>query len=331
MAFSGSSFSTLLASPPAVRSAIFREALTAKVKTASARRPLVYSVARVPNRHILNRRRYQSTVATTTSNQAALPLTAAAPPPPPSPPRRSRLFRFFATTGLVTVFFAAGFAMASAPAAEAVNGYLHSPSDAETLELFQPSTPNAAEINDHIINHPLAQKLRAQPNITESRPHLKIPESMRPHNLTAGPLMGENKIEVPPLMFTDQDAELPSSTQFFYLGKALCGHPGIVHGGLLATLLDEGLARACFPALPNKIGVTASLKIDYKHPCPGNSFVVLKAETTKVEGRKAWVKGWIEILGEDEEGTGVKVVEAEALFIEPRHAAQMAKLYGGNS
>jgi acyl-coenzyme A thioesterase PaaI-like protein len=221
--------------------------------------------------------------------------------------------------------------MASAPAAEAVNGYLHSPSDAETLDLFQPLTPNATEINDHIINHPLAKKLRKQANFTESRPHLKIPESMRPHNLTSGPLSGENKIEVPPLMFTEQEAELPSSTQFYYLGKALCGHPGIVHGGLLATLLDEGLARACFPALPNKIGVTASLKIDYKHPCPGNSYVVLKAETTKVEGRKAWVKGWIEVLGDDEEGTGVKVVEAEALFIEPRHAAQMAKLYGGNA
>lgn len=27
-----------------------------------------------------------------------------------------------------------------------------------------------------------------------------------------------------------------------HLGKALCGHDGIIHGGLLATLLDEVLA-----------------------------------------------------------------------------------------
>lgn len=322
MALPGRCLSTLLASPPALRSAIFREAFITRVKDISARSPFVYTVARIPHTHTLltSQRRFQST--TTTESAASTPL--------PSPPRNSRLLRALATTGLVTVFFAAGFAMASAPAAEAVNGYLHSPSDAETLELFQPSTPNATEINDRIINHPLARKLRAQADITESRPHLKIPESMRPHNLTSGPLSGENKIEVPPLMFTAQEAGLPSSTQFYYLGKALCGHPGIVHGGLLATLLDEGLARACFPALPNKIGVTASLKIDYKQPCPGNSYVVLKAETTKVEGRKAWVKGWIEILG-DEEGTGVKLVEAEALFIEPRGAAQMQKLYGNNA
>lgn len=324
MAFSGRGFRALLASPPAIRSAIFREVSPTRI-------PLLYTVARVSERHIISQRRFQTTTATGSTPTPDLTATTSLPPPHPHPPRSSRLLRFLATTGLVTVFFAAGFAMASAPAAEAVNGYLHSPSDAETLELFQPSTPNATEINDHIINHPLAKKLRSQANMTESRPHLKIPESMRPHNLTSGPLSGENKIEVPPLMFTAQSDELPTSTQFYYLGKALCGHPGIVHGGLLATLLDEGLARACFPALPNKVGVTASLKIDYKQPCPGNSYVVLKAETTKVEGRKAWVKGWIEVLGDDEEGTGVKLVEAEALFIEPRYAAQMAKLYGGNA
>jgi acyl-coenzyme A thioesterase PaaI-like protein len=28
-----------------------------------------------------------------------------------------------------------------------------------------------------------------------------------------------------------------------HVGRGLCGHDGIVHGGLLATLLDEGLGR----------------------------------------------------------------------------------------
>ena len=109
-----------------------------------------------------------------------------------------------------------------------------------------------------------------------------------------------------------------------YLGPALCGHPGVVHGGLLATLLDEGLARACFPALPHKVGVTASLKIDYRVPCPAGRYVVLKAQTTKVDGRKVWAKGWIELLGE-QDGDGTKLVEAEALYIEPKNAKNMAR------
>ncbi|TKA72058.1 hypothetical protein B0A55_06663 [Friedmanniomyces simplex] len=216
--------------------------------------------------------------------------------------------------------------MASAPAAETINGFVNPPTDAETLTLYQPATPSAIEVNDHIVNHPLAVHLRKRPGMTESRPHLKIPPAMRPHNLTGGTLLGEGKIEVPPLTFQDTKAELPELVQFSYVGPALCGHPGIIHGGLLATMLDEGLASACFPALPNKVGVTASLKIDYRVPCPADSYVVLKAQTTRVEGRKAWVKGWIELLGEDD-GEGTKLVEAEALFIEPRSAKTMARVY----
>ncbi|KAJ9627708.1 hypothetical protein H2203_002920 [Taxawa tesnikishii (nom. ined.)] len=159
-------------------------------------------------------------------------------------------------------------------------------------------------INDHIVNHPLAKSLRADPAFRESRPHLKIPPTMRAHNLTGGTLLGDEKLAVPPLNFANVKAELPTLVQISHVGDALCGHPGIIHGGMLATLLDEGLARACFPALPNKVGVTASLTINYRKPCPANAYTVLRAETTKVEGRKAWVKGWIEVLGEGiEEGS----------------------------
>jgi acyl-coenzyme A thioesterase PaaI-like protein len=216
--------------------------------------------------------------------------------------------------------------MATAPVAESVNGFVNPPTDEQTLLLFDPPSPTSAEIDENIRNHALAQRLRTEGGWTESRPHLKIPPAMRLYNLTGGTLLGPDKLEVPPLTFVSKEAELPGLVQISYFGPALCGHPGIVHGGLLATMLDEGLARACFPALPNKVGVTASLKIDYRVPCPAESYVVLKAETTKVEGRKAWVRGWIEVLGE-EDGNGTKVVEAEALFIEPKGAAGMARLY----
>jgi acyl-coenzyme A thioesterase PaaI-like protein len=216
--------------------------------------------------------------------------------------------------------------MAAQSATETINAWANQPTDEETLTLFEPTTENAHGIDAHIINHPLSKKLRGEKGWVESRPHMKIPPAMRQHNLTAGALQGDGKIEVPPLTFSEVEAPLPRMVQMTYFGSGLCGHPNIVHGGLLATMLDEGLARCCFHALPNKIGVTASLKIDYRAPCPGNSYVVLKAETIKVEGRKAWVKGWIEVLGE-EDGTGVKLVEAEALFIEPKGAKQMARIY----
>lgn len=95
--------------------------------------------------------------------------------------------------------------------------------------------------------------------------------------------------------------------------------------------------------------MTANLKIDYRKPVRADGYFVLRAKTVKVEGRKAWVTGWIENLGEGDEEVeggafetaeklkvkgvdegvgstkgqmdkGKKLVEAEALFIEPRNA-----------
>ena len=208
--------------------------------------------------------------------------------------------------------------MATAPAIPAINGLISPPTDAESLELFQPPDEFSAEIDNFIKNNPLAQSLRKDPKFRESRPHLKIPEAARSHNLTGGTLTGPDKIWVPPLAFNEKGGR--STVVIYYLGKDLCGHPGIIHGGLLATILDEGMARCCFSALPNKIGMTANLTMNYRAPLPSDSYVCLRATTTKVEGRKAWVEGRIETLTVDGE-TPNTYVEATALFIEPRQAA----------
>ncbi len=208
--------------------------------------------------------------------------------------------------------------MTAAPALKVANGYLTPPSDEETLAMYIPEDEYVKEIDEFIKNHPVAQELRSKPEYSESRPHLKVPEGQREHNLTGGTLMGAGKVVVPPYVWSERGGK--SLVSISYLGGDLCGHPGLVHGGLLATLLDEGLARCCFAALPNKVGMTANLNINYRAPAQANSFVVLRAKTTKVEGRKAWVEGRIETLvAEGEKPT--LLVEATALFIEPRQAA----------
>ncbi len=216
--------------------------------------------------------------------------------------------------------------MAAAPAAPVVQAMLQPPSDADTLSLFDfTDDAEAAAIEAHIAAHPITLALRADPELTESRPHLKIPAAMRPRNLTAGTLAGAGRLTVPPLGFADSDGR--RYTQILHIGADVCGHPGLVHGGLLATLLDEATARCCFAALPHRVGVTASLKIDYRAPARADQYVVIRCETTAVEGRKAWVRGRIETLPA-KEGDKVEVIaEAEALFVSPKAAATMAKLY----
>lgn len=198
------------------------------------------------------------------------------------------------------------------------------PSDAESLRAFKAPDEFARAVESYIDNHPLSRKLRADPAFRESKPHMRQPPEQRKHSLTSGTLLGPGMIPVPPLAFTKEGEEI---VVILYLGTELCGHVGMVHGGMLGTLIDEGLARCCFAALPHKIGVTANLNINYKSPTKAGSYVVLKAKTQKIEGRKAWVEGRIETLGEDEQ-PGTVLVEATALYIEPKYASTMKTIVG---
>ncbi|KAL8631591.1 hypothetical protein Q9189_002697 [Teloschistes chrysophthalmus] len=196
---------------------------------------------------------------------------------------------------------------------------------------YLPPTERAQKIDELMTSHPLSERLRRDPEWTESRPHSQMHEMMRKHSLTANTLLGDTKIPVAPLIFTKGQGE--ELIAISYLGSDLCGHVGIIHGGMLATMLDEGLARCCFAALPGKIGVTARLEIDFRKAARSEGFVVLKGRTERVEGRKAWVAGRVEVLpmGEGEEKgegggkspwdeRGEVLVEAKGLFVEPKWA-----------
>lgn len=208
--------------------------------------------------------------------------------------------------------------MASAPPLNAIKHIANPPTDAQTLKLFRPTDDVSAEIERRINAHSLTKSLRADKAFTESRPFLKIPDEYRAHSLTGGTLAGPGRVVVPPYFWNETGGK--SLVSIMYLGSDLCGHPTVIHGGLLATIMDEWLARCCFPALPNQLAMTANLSISYKKPAPASSFVVLRAKTVKVEGRKAWVEGHIESLPDDGQEP-VVYAEASALYIEPRMAA----------
>jgi uncharacterized protein (TIGR00369 family) len=88
------------------------------------------------------------------------------------------------------------------------------------------------------------------------------------------------------------------------------GPPGYLHGGIIATLLDETMSKAV-----RARGVTAMtrhMEVDYLRPVPSAKPVRLEGRVTKSEGRKHWVEA--KIL--DAEGT--PLAAGKGLFIEVR-------------
>ncbi|GAA5926006.1 PaaI family thioesterase [Sporobolomyces koalae] len=143
-----------------------------------------------------------------------------------------------------------------------------------------------------------------------SRPYAATPAG--PHSLSGYSLKGPNKFAIPPLVFTSPDKR--EAVFVLHVGKGLCGHEGVVHGGLLATVLDEALGRTALLNLPTNIGVTATLNLKYRKPTFAAQYIVIKTNLVEQKGRKAWVQGRIENT------EGECMVEAEALFVEPKMA-----------
>lgn len=99
------------------------------------------------------------------------------------------------------------------------------------------------------------------------------------------------------------------------LDRQICFHPGTLHGGVTALLLDEAFGLCC----PH--GVTASLRLKYKQPVVPRACLITEVWTTKIEGRKTWMEG---IIKHPDASTGklTVAVEGESLFIRPKETVQ---------
>ena len=93
------------------------------------------------------------------------------------------------------------------------------------------------------------------------------------------------------------------------------GPPGYLHGGIIATLLDEAMSKA------NRTrGITAmtrQMQVDYLRPVPSNSPVQITGQVTRSEGRKHWTTAQIQ------NASGVTLARASGLFIALRATRQI--------
>ena len=91
------------------------------------------------------------------------------------------------------------------------------------------------------------------------------------------------------------------------LGPTYEGGPGLVHGGVLALLVDHAMGQALF--LSGHRAMTVSLQLRYRAPTPLGVELTVRAGLERVEGRKLHVSAEVAV------GDTVSV-SATAVFLE---------------
>ena len=88
------------------------------------------------------------------------------------------------------------------------------------------------------------------------------------------------------------------------------GPPGYVHGGIIATLLDEAMSKAV--RVRGHTAMTRQMDVEYLRPVPSGVPIRIEARLVHSEGRKHWTEA--KILN----AHGVTLAAGKGLFVEVR-------------
>ncbi|KAI1779389.1 HotDog domain-containing protein [Hypoxylon cercidicola] len=241
------------------------------------------------------------------------PITTTPIPPPepqpaaPKPPRRQRRRGLYRSVTFLLVGISLGTLLryALAPPPRPAPG-----SEGDAIL--------TAKIREDGSALPIVRELSADPAWTSWDTYEGLPSRMVASRIMSGPLSGSGGLAFQRVFHNAGTGELVSVVFF---GPATTGWPGVVHGGALATVLDETLGRCAILRFPARTGVTACLELAYRAPTIASRYYVVRARPAVAENessdpskhdRKMWVNGTLETLH------GTVCVHAKALFVVPK-------------
>ncbi len=104
------------------------------------------------------------------------------------------------------------------------------------------------------------------------------------------------------------------------VGEVFQGGPGLVHGGVLALLIDH--AMGCVAAGPERPAMTATLAMRYRRPTPLGVPLTVAVALDRIEGRKLHLSASITANGQ-------VTVEADAVFL-TLTSENLESVFGGS-
>jgi uncharacterized protein (TIGR00369 family) len=98
------------------------------------------------------------------------------------------------------------------------------------------------------------------------------------------------------------------------ISESFEGHPGYLHGGVIATLLDEAMSKSV--RARGLTAMTRQIEADFLRPVPSATPIRIEGRVVRSEGRKHWTEA--RILN----ARGTVLAHAKGLFIELRARAK---------
>ena len=114
----------------------------------------------------------------------------------------------------------------------------------------------------------------------------------------------------------DQDDSRQRIVGKFRLGPEYQGGGGFIHGGIIATVLDEVMAKVVRFSVTER-AVTAELRVEYLKPIPVGEEISVEGFLTRREGRQLYHEGEIR------DSAGVLLARGQARFVilKPKEAS----------
>ena len=164
----------------------------------------------------------------------------------------------------------------------------------------------------------IVKELSADPAWESWNAYETLSEEHRAQHISAGAMAGSKGIGGYHRVWYNKETGECVSVIFF--GSATTGWPGVVHGGLLATILDESCGRAAFKKWGGLSGLTANLQLNYVAATNATKFYIIRVkprsdeELPEEERGKSHYKIFLDASVHDAR-TGKATVVAEALFV----------------
>lgn len=174
------------------------------------------------------------------SKLGAPPRAAAASAHPPPPPQASTI-RSVGATAAVLLGLGSAY----------ITGALYPPDFAHLLSPRTAPAPHhrdsasgrlyTRQLESALHDLPIVKELAHRDGWYSTRPYTKLEPAKAQHSLTGGALRGPGMLAVPPIVFAKDDES--EAVVVVHLGRSMCGHDGIVHGGMVGVVLDEATGR----------------------------------------------------------------------------------------